>query len=184
MGYNHRSGRNNEREIVDHLRRNGFAAADMATEKGIGQITPEDVLAWSPGHLPDLFWHRGREYWGDHTFEVQAKWSKSCTGFKSAYNRHRRDGVPVGCCPSNHHQQWQYGPNACVLWANAGICTGGLNAWAYVCTHNQLPRTTEVDNVLTSKIQKWVNRPDKPTEPDAVIMRGPKQPLLVAWKAP
>jgi len=176
MGYNHQSGRSNERDIVQHLRRQGFCAADMATEKGIGQITEEDILAWTPGYLPSPLWHRGREHWTDHLSELQAKWSKNCTSFKSLYNRHRREGVSVGCCPSNRYEEWAYGVNTAILWADTGIYTGGINAWSYDLTHDRPPEIVEVDNRMSTKVEGWVRRAD------AAIMRGPKQPFLVAWE--
>lgn len=175
MGYNHQSGRSHEREIVEHLRKNEMYAIDLATEKGIGQLTPEDGLLWPSHDQPSPLWHRGGEHL-EGAYEYQAKWSKNASGFQKAYNAHERKEVSLGG-PSNAHHEWRYGEEF-IYWEEAHVCSGGIRAmhrWIGLANRREF-FAQKIDYKLPSFLEKCLRA-------DIVICRAPYEPFLCVWSA-
>lgn len=172
MAYSHSAGRSHERDLLHHLRKLGFYAVDLATEKGIGQLTEEDGLLWPPDIKPDPLWYRGEEYLTD-CFEYQAKWSQEARGFKKVYNAHERKEVNLGGVANAHHP-WRYGDEGVLRWGEANVYTGGLNALHQFLDGYGIAKTP-IDYKLTSFLEGCLRA-------DIVLLRAPNKPFIAVWE--
>lgn len=180
--YASQSGRTHERQACEYLNYIGCYCVDVSTERGVGRITPDDLILWLPENKPpDPYWAEGGD--GD-MLEVQMKWSKTCSGFKSMYNKHDQKDSELGSF-SVDPSDASHGGNTAIKWPELGVTTGSLNA--FLLEHSGFPINSpgrrESPRYLECSNQGPQSFVQKATHPstDLLIVRGPHKPFLCMW---